>query len=135
LGSSTVGSLSARRVVGTACFALVFVASLSATPFGTASGAAIPNLVPEGELAWANSLLSMSGWTSFRFVLSDRALTAILIAWALMFFAVNIVTVANVPSARDFHVGSFGYGVIESMYAGGSLIGAFIGRWIPTRTR
>jgi MFS family permease len=172
-----------------AMIALVFVASLSATPFATASGAAIPNLAPEGELAWANSLLSMSGWTGrltgyglggalvaiagsgsvfaidavsfvfsagliasvslpfslprtggeggspraregFRFVLADRALRAILIAWALMFLAVNIVTVANVPLALDFHVGSFGYGMLESMYAGGSLIGAFIGRWI-----
>jgi MFS family permease len=192
----------ASDLVGAACFvalipikdpaamiALVFVASLAATPFGTASGAAIPNLAPKGELAWANSLLSMSGWTGrltgfgvggalvaiagsgsvfaidatsfvfsaglvasvglpfglprieeerrspkaregFRFVLADRALTAILIAWALMFLAVNITVVANVPLARDFHVGSFGYGMLESMYAAGSLIGAFIGRWI-----
>lgn len=171
-----------------AMIALVFIASLAATPFGTASGAAIPNLAPEGQLAWANSMLSMSGWTGrltgygvggalvaiagagvvfaidavsfvfsaalvatitlpfgkpradeessdkaregFRFVFADRALTAILIAWALMFFAVNIVTVANVPLARQFHAGSFGYGLLEAMYAGGSLIGAFIGRWI-----
>ncbi|HEY3208402.1 MAG TPA: MFS transporter [Actinomycetota bacterium] len=192
----------ASDLVGAACFALlipirdpaamialVFVASLAATPFWTASGAAIPNLAPEGELAWANSLLSMSGWTGrlagfgvggalvafagsgsvfaidtasfvfsaglvasvslpfglprteeerrssraregFRFVLADRALTAILLAWALMYLAVNITTVANVPLARDFHTGSFGYGMLESMYAGGSLIGAFIGRWI-----
>ena len=192
----------ASDLVGAACFvalipikapaamiALVFVASLAATPFGTASGAAIPNLAPEGELAWANSLLSMSGWTGrvagfglggalvaftsagwifaidaasfvlsaglaasvrlpfglprteeerrspkaregFRFVLADRALTAILLAWALMFLAVNITTVANVPLARDFHTGSFGYGMLESMYAAGSLIGAFFGRWI-----
>jgi MFS family permease len=191
----------ASDLVGAACYvalipikdpaamiALVFVASLSATPFGTASGAAIPNLAPEGQLAWANSLLSMSGWTGrltgygvggalvaiagsgavfavdavsfafsaglvasvklpfglprnddeaspkaregFRFVLADRALTAILIAWALMFFAVNITSVANVPLAQQFAVGSLGYGVLESMYAGGSLIGAFFGRWI-----
>jgi MFS family permease len=192
----------ASDLLGAACFALlipirdpaamialVFVASLAATPFRTASGAAIPNLAPEGELAWANSLLSMSGWTgrltgfgvggalvaiagsgsvfaidavSFvfsaglvvsvrlpfglprtgdeggspraregsRFVLADRALRAILLAWALMFLGVNITTVANVPLARDFHAGSFGYGMLESMYAGGSLIGAFIGRWI-----
>jgi MFS family permease len=192
----------ASDLVGAACFALlipirdpaamialVFVASLAATPFWTASGAAIPNLAPEGELAWANSLLSMSGWTGrlagfgvggalvafagsgsvfaidtasfvfsaglvasvslpfglprteeerqspkaregFRFVLADRALAAILLAWALMYLAVNITTVANVPLARDFHTGSFGYGMLESMYAAGSLIGAFIGRWI-----
>lgn len=35
-------------------------------------------------------------------MLADRALRAILIAWARMFLAVNIVTVANVPLALDF---------------------------------
>ena len=187
IGAACFAALIPIRAPG-AMLALLFVASLAAVPFWTASGAAIPNLAPEGQLAWANSLLSMSGWTGrltgfglggalvaftgagwifaidatsflfsaglvisvhlpfglprsgeegspkaregFRFVLADRELTAILIAWALMYLAVNITTVANVPLAQDFHAGSFGYGMLEAMYAGGSLVGAFLGRWI-----
>jgi MFS family permease len=69
----------------------------------------------------------------FAFILADRALASILIGWCLMFLAINITTVANPPLADAFHVGSFGYGVLESMFAGGAVIGAFFGRWLTRR--
>jgi len=69
----------------------------------------------------------------FAFIFADRALAGILIGWAFAFFAVNIATVANPPLAQDFHVGSTGYGVLEAMYAGGSVLGAACGRWLTRR--
>jgi len=60
IGAACFAALIPIRAPG-AMLALLFVASLAAVPFWTASGAAIPNLAPEGQLAWANSLLSMSG--------------------------------------------------------------------------
>jgi hypothetical protein len=38
-----------------------------------------------------------------RFVFCDRPDRAILISCGLMFFAVDVVTVANVPLAHQFH--------------------------------
>jgi MFS family permease len=167
---------------------LAFAASLAATPFWSASGASIPNLAPEGDLRWANSVLSTAGWVGrlagfgvggvllaaagsgavfgvnsisfgfsallvvsirrsfgkaqheqetkpktregFAFILADRTLWVVVAAGALMFFAVDLVEVADVPLARSFHTGSVGYGLLQAMYAGGSVIGAFCGRWV-----
>ncbi len=43
---------------------LAFLATLSAQPFWAASGAAVPNLVGEDELGWANSTLGVAGGTA-----------------------------------------------------------------------
>jgi MFS family permease len=167
--------------------AVAFAASLSAVPFGTAASAAIPNLAPEGELTWANSLMSSFGWggrlagfgvggallaatnvptvlvvnavsflvsaglitslrlrfseereleektrarEGFKFILADPLLRALVLNWAILFFSVDIVVVGNPPLAQLFHTGSTGFGLLEGMYAGGSLVGAFSGRWM-----
>ena len=167
--------------------ALAFAASLAAVPHGTAGSAAVPNLVDEADLNWANSLMSTFGWggrlagfgiggalvaatnvetvlilnavsfvvsaglsasirlafgeerspeektrarDGFRFVLADPLLRVLVATWAILFFAVDIVTVGNPELAQIFHTGSTGFGLLEAMFAAGSLVGAFAGRWI-----
>jgi MFS family permease len=106
-----------------------WIFAIDATSFVFSAGLVISVHLPFG-LPRSGEEGSPKAREGFRFVLADRALTAILIAWALMYLGVNITTVANVPLAQDFHAGSFGYGMLEAMYAGGSLVGAFLGRWI-----
>jgi MFS family permease len=167
--------------------AVAFAASLSAVPFGTAASAAVPNLAPEGELSWANSLLSSFAWSGrlagfgvggallaatsvstvlvvnaasflvsaaliaslhlrfaqereleekvraregFRFIRADPLLRALVLNWAILFFAVDIVVVGNPGLAQEFRTGSTGFGLLEAMYAAGSLVGAVAGRWM-----
>ena len=167
--------------------AVAFAASLAAVPFGTAAGAAVPNLAPEGELNWANSLLSTFSWggrltgfgvggallaltnvptvlvvnavsflvsagliaslhlrfaeerepeektrarEGFTFILADPLLRGLVLNWAILFFAVDIVVVGNPALAQVFHTGSTGFGLLEAMFAGGSLAGALSGRWM-----
>jgi predicted MFS family arabinose efflux permease len=66
----------------------------------------------------------------FRFIMADPLLRPLVLNWAILFFAVDIVVVGNPALAQVFHTGSTGFGLLEAMYAGGSLAGAFSGRWM-----
>jgi MFS family permease len=46
-----------------AMLTIAFLAAVAETPFVPASSAAIPNLVRESDLAWANGIVSMTTWT------------------------------------------------------------------------
>jgi MFS family permease len=48
------------------------------------------------------------------------------IAWTLMWFAMNIAYVADPPLARGFGVGAFGYGMIDTFFGAGALVGALL---------
>jgi MFS family permease len=63
LGAVAWGLIALARPPGL-MLALAFVASVVAQPFWAASGAAIPNLVPEEELSRANAVLSAAGSTA-----------------------------------------------------------------------
>jgi MFS family permease len=59
LGAAVYVALTFRHGDPGVLLALAFVAAAVAQPFYWASGAAIPNLVREDELAWANSLVAL----------------------------------------------------------------------------
>jgi MFS family permease len=48
------------------------------------------------------------------------------VAWTLMWFAMNIAFVADPPLARGFGVGAFGYGLIDTFFGAGALVGALL---------
>jgi MFS family permease len=92
------------ELLGAACFAalafahtpglllvLAFLASLAETPFYPAASAAVPNLVPPGDLAWANSTIAFGSNVGY---LAGPALGGVLVAslGAPMVFAFNAVT-------------------------------------------
>jgi len=171
--------------------AVGFIASVVAQPFGPASDAALPNLVDEEHLTWANGLLGAAGnaarligpalggalyalggpgWAfgvnavsfvasailiaairvsfrgatdedddrgalaGFAVIRRDPVLLAIVASWAIMYLAMDIAFVADPPLAKHFGVGSFGFGLIDTFFGAGALIGSLYARRITQRT-
>jgi MFS family permease len=109
-------------LLGAACFAslafaqsplalivLAFLASVTESPFFPAASAAVPNLVPADDLAWANGTISLGANIGY---LSGPALGGLLVAavGAPMVFGMNAVTfvvsAALVASVRSTFSGS-----------------------------
>lgn len=172
--------------------AIGFVASVIAMPYWLAADAAIPNLVDEEDLAWANALMSgarsisllagpaiggglyvlggpglafavnaisfvlsaalvltlrggrfskeraedaeperlRAAFRGFSVLVGDRVLRSLFVAWTLTYFGMNIAFVADPPLARSFGAGAFGYGMIDSSFGLGALVGAIAARRI-----
>lgn len=162
-----------------------FVASVVSLPMGLAASAAIPNLVDDEDLPWANGLTSAAGSVArlagpalggglyalggaglafavnaasfavsaalvasvhgmsfsarehdgeeigsslegFRVIRRDPLLLWITVAWTGMWLAMNIAFVADPPLARGFGVGPLGYGLIDTAFGAGALIGSLL---------
>jgi MFS family permease len=165
--------------------AFAFLASVVGMPFGFAARAAVPNLVGEDELGWANGLLSAAasigrllgpalgggifavagvGVTfavnsvsfllsaalsasirkvrfsvetpseeggsleGFRVIARDRVLLKLLVAWTISYFAMDIAFVADPPLATSFGVGAFGFGLLDTFFGAGAVIGGLYAR-------
>jgi predicted MFS family arabinose efflux permease len=163
-----------------------FVASVVALPFQFAASAAIPNIVDEDDLPWANGLMSaahstatlagpaiggalyalggaglafavnacsfglsallawsvrgvrfsaeqiegeersVSSLEGFRVIRRDPFLLWITVAWTCMWLAMNIAYVADPPLAKSFGVGAFGFGLIDTTFGLGALLGSLV---------
>jgi MFS family permease len=64
----------------------------------------------------------------FRVVFDDPALRALLVIWALGYFAVDIVLVGELPLARALGASALAFGVLEAAWGGGSILGSLLGR-------
>lgn len=69
-----------------------------------------------------------------RFVRARPRLFALLIAWTLMFFAVDIVLVAQLPLAEAAGAGAAGFGLILAAWGVGQVVGALVGRVVARRS-
>lgn len=185
VGSLVTWSLLAFTREPLAIAAIGFVASVLAVPVGLAANAAVPNLVEEEDLPWANGLIaaaansarlagpaiggglyalggatlafivnaasfaasallvasvrgrsfsaeradeepSGSSLEGFRVIRRDRMLLWITIAWTMMWLAMNIAYVADPPLARGFGVGPLGFGLIDTSFGAGALLGSVL---------
>jgi MFS family permease len=112
----------ASDLMGAACFAslafarsplalivLAFLASVTESPFFPAASAAVPNLVPPEDLAWANGTISLGANIGY---LSGPALGGLLVAavGAPVVFGLNaasfVVSAALVASVRSRFTGN-----------------------------
>jgi MFS family permease len=192
-------------LAGAACFAgmafvhdpgwllaVAFLSALAEAPFLAASSAAIPNLVSEDELGWANGLISIGrnggiligpliggalvgtagaglvfglnavsfvvsaalAWSvtgtfsgsrhdsdehagvaaGMRFMMRDRVLRAVALAWIPIALGLGMTMVADVPLVELFGAGGVGYGVLIACWGGGSIVGSLLGRFMNRRT-
>jgi MFS family permease len=64
----------------------------------------------------------------FRFMLSDRVLRTISLAWLALVLGLAMTMVADVPLVKLFDAGSFGYGLLIACWGGGSIVGSLVGR-------
>jgi MFS family permease len=70
----------------------------------------------------------------FRFVLGDRVLRAILLAWVVMLMGAGLILVAEVSLADSFNKGALGYGMLTALWGGGAAFGAILaGRVLNAR--
>ena len=69
-----------------------------------------------------------------RFIRARPRLLALLVAWTLMFFAVDIVLVAQLPLAQAAGAGAAGFGLILAAWGVGQVVGALVGRVVARRS-
>jgi MFS family permease len=172
--------------------AVAFLSALAESPFFAASAAAIPNLVEEERLGWANGLIAIGRdagiligpliggalvgtvgagavfginavsyvgsaaicWSvrgsfndraavhdehsgvsaGMRFLWRDSVLRWIALAWIPIALGLGMTMVADVPLVEFFGTGGVGYGVLIACWAGGSIVGSLLGRFLNRRT-
>ncbi len=64
----------------------------------------------------------------FRFLLRQRVLRRIAMAWVLFVLGIGMAMVADVPLVDLFDAGSVGFGVLIGVYGAGSILGSLAGR-------
>jgi MFS family permease len=70
----------------------------------------------------------------FRYAMSDRVLRAILIGWSVLILGAGLILVAELPYAKEFGQGYFGFGLLTALWGGGGAVGAVLaGRWLTAR--
>lgn len=69
----------------------------------------------------------------YRRLMSDPWMRLLTIAWGLIMIGIGPVIVAEVVLARQFAVGSLGYGLIAVAWDGGGVTGALLARRLPLR--
>ena len=178
---------------------MAFVTATVESPIWPVSGAAIPNLVDEDDLAWANGTIAVgrnignlvgpivggvvvallapdtteaqlrtAGFVVFglnaasflvaawliwsvrarfsgerehehgglragiRFLVRERVLRALTIAWVVLLLGAGATLVAEVALANDFGTGSVGYGLLQAAWGGGAILGSLLGRRLIT---
>jgi MFS family permease len=70
----------------------------------------------------------------FRFLVRDRVLLRMTLAFTVFVLAVGSVLVAELPLVASFHAGAFGYGLIGTFWGTGALAGALAARRLTERT-
>jgi MFS family permease len=70
----------------------------------------------------------------FRFVMRDRDLRTLTLAFAVFVLAVGSVLVAELPLVASFHRGSLGFGLMATFWGTGALAGALGARRLTVRT-
>ena len=72
-------------------------------------------------------------WSGFAFTFGDGFLRSLCIAWAIMWFAVNIVVVADVPLVGAFGLGATALGLIYAFDSAGGIVGSIAARRVTPR--
>src|SRR3954452_13407328 len=164
--------------------ALGSVAALVELPAGPAAIAAVPNLVGEDDLSWANGTITsafrlgtligpaiggglypfggagsvfainavsffssaaivrrihgdfhsrdeetdeaVGVWEGLRFIRRTPVILALAVVGAVTFLAAEISLVAELPLIHDFGVGGVGYGVMNTAWGAGGVVGAVV---------
>ena len=70
----------------------------------------------------------------FRYILDSPVLLLVVIAWILMWFAIDVAWVADAPLAKLFNAGPVGFGLITALWGIGGLLGALAARYLNERT-
>lgn len=70
----------------------------------------------------------------FRYAMSDQVLRAILVGWSVLILGAGLILVAELPYAKDFGQGYFGFGLLTALWGGGAAVGSVLaGRWLTAR--
>jgi MFS family permease len=118
-----------------ATFGSSVVFALNALSFLVSSGLVLSVRAPfsKGRGDVLDSEYTGAG-AGLRFIRAHPRLLAVLIAWTIMFLAVDITLVAQLPLSEAVGAGAIGFGLIGGAWGVGQVIGAFLGRWVTRRT-
>ena len=130
--ASVVGPVLGGALVQTVGAPTVF--ALNAASFVVSSGLvlSVKGRFSEGGDAQGTSEFEGAA-AGIRFIRARPRLFALLVAWTLMFFAVDIVLVAQLPLAEAAGAGAAGFGLILAAWGLGQVVGALAGRAVSRR--
>ena len=69
-----------------------------------------------------------------RFLVADRVLRRMAIAWLVFVIGMGMGMVADAPLADHFGAGALGFGLLIASWGTGSVLGSLGGRWMSART-
>lgn len=69
----------------------------------------------------------------FVFLIHDKPLLTISIAWGVLVLGLGMSMVADLPLVRQFGAGDVAYGILIACWGGGAMIGTLSGRWMRPR--
>jgi predicted MFS family arabinose efflux permease len=72
-------------------------------------------------------------WAGFAVIVRDPTLRALTAVWTILFLTIDIALVADLPLARSFGWGAFGYGLMNSAFGAGALLGSVAARKLTPR--
>ncbi|HKD98388.1 MAG TPA: MFS transporter [Micromonosporaceae bacterium] len=130
----------ASRLAGPLLGGLLYAVGGTSLAFGLNAGSYVVSAI---LVASIHNRFSASGtgpedatgaMEGFRVILRDPLLLRLAIVATSAYFALNIAFVADVPLAQKFHVGSFGYGLIDTVFGAGLLAGSVLSRRIRPGT-
>lgn len=73
------------------------------------------------------------GAEGFRQLVRNSIVLRIAVASTILYLAIDMTLVADVPLAERFGLGAFGYGLMDAFWGGGALLGALLASRIVTR--
>jgi hypothetical protein len=65
------------------------------------------------------------GLAGFRVLLAGRTLAIIVGVWVIVCFCLDLAVVADAPLADQFHMGGFGFGLLDAAFCAGAIAGAY----------
>src|SRR5436190_18715821 len=72
-------------------------------------------------------------WAGLRFIAASPVLVALAIVGAVSFIAAEISTVAELPLVHEFGVGALGYGIANTAWGAGGVLGAIVAARVVRR--
>lgn len=70
----------------------------------------------------------------FVFLIHDRPLLFITLAWTTLVLGLGMAMVADLPLIRQFGMGDVAYGLLIACWGGGAMLGTLSGRWMGPRS-
>jgi MFS family permease len=126
----TVGPLIGGLLLAAIGASWVFAINAASYAFSVALVASVRADFADPERDAAEAAAHEGILAGFRFVRQDRVLRQMALSWIVFLLGMATTLVADPLLADEFGTGSFGFGMLTALWGGGTILGAYLGRWV-----